>query len=67
MVSEERINEYFEELDRIEEQLPDPPSHNKAVEKWLDKKFDELDKKYPDVIEWLKNETAKEIRAIGAP
>jgi len=67
MVSEERINEYFEELDRIEKQLPDPPNRNKAVEKWLDKKFDELDKKYPDVIEWLKNNTPKEIKAIGCP
>ena len=56
MVSEERINEYFEELDRIEGQMPNKPHLNDAEEKWLDRKFDELDKKYPDVIEWLKKQ-----------
>jgi len=67
MVSEKRKNEYFEELDRIEGQMPDRPHLTKSEEKWLDRKFEELDKKYPGVIKWLKNNTVKEIRAIGWP
>lgn len=54
---EERFEEYYEKLDEIEKKIPEPPKCGRAVDIMLDREFDKLEREFPDVFQWLKENT----------